>query len=98
MTIYGDLDVSIIDELPPGRKEIKTVHRSEGHRPQVIAFLKQQIEKGRQVFIIFPLIVDDTDAALRALPIERALAGLNLSQDVASASRRFDRRASCTRT
>ncbi|HVM87102.1 MAG TPA: ATP-dependent DNA helicase RecG [Puia sp.] len=56
MTAYGDLDYSIMDELPPGRQPIVTVHRYENRRPQVMDFLKSEIEKGRQVYIIFPLI------------------------------------------
>ena len=56
MTAYGDLDTSIMDELPPGRKPIITVHRSEIHRPKVMDFMKEEITKGRQVYIIFPLI------------------------------------------
>lgn len=56
MTLYGDLDVSIIDELPPGRQPIKTVHRTDTHRLQVFGFVKQQIEEGRQVYIVYPLI------------------------------------------
>ncbi len=56
MSVYGDLDVSVIDELPPGRKEIKTVHRYESHRLGVFKFLKDEIEKGRQVYVVYPLI------------------------------------------
>jgi ATP-dependent DNA helicase RecG len=56
MTVYGDLDVSIIDELPPGRKPIKTVHRSDSHRLQVFGFMKEEIKKGRQVYVVYPLI------------------------------------------
>ena len=56
MTLYGDLDVSIIDELPPGRKPIKTVHRYDSHRLQVFGFLRDEIKKGRQVYIVYPLI------------------------------------------
>jgi ATP-dependent DNA helicase RecG len=56
MTAYGDLDTSIIDELPPGRQPIVTVHRLEDSRPQVMEFIKQEIRTGRQVYIIFPLI------------------------------------------
>ena len=56
MTAYGDLDYSIMDELPPGRQPIVTVHRYESKRHQVMGFLKSEIEKGRQVYIIFPLI------------------------------------------
>jgi ATP-dependent DNA helicase RecG len=56
MTAYGDLDYSVIDELPPGRHPVTTVHRFEKDRPKVMDFLKTEIEKGRQVYIIFPLI------------------------------------------
>ncbi len=56
MTLYGDLDISIIDELPPGRKEIKTVHRLETHRLAVFEFIKDEIKKGRQIYIVYPLI------------------------------------------
>lgn len=56
MTAYGDLDYSVIDELPPGRKPILTVHRHEMHRSRVMDFIRTEIEKGRQVYIIFPLI------------------------------------------
>ena len=56
MTAYGDLDYSIMDELPPGRQPIMTVHRYEDSRPQVMDFIRHEITKGRQVYIIFPLI------------------------------------------
>jgi ATP-dependent DNA helicase RecG len=56
MTVYGDLDVSVIDELPPGRKPIKTVHRRDNHRLQVFGFMKDEIKKGRQVYVVYPLI------------------------------------------
>lgn len=56
MTAYGDLDYSVMDELPPGRTPIKTVHRYEHARPQVMDFIKTEIAKGRQAYIIFPLI------------------------------------------
>ena len=56
MTAYGDLDYSVIDELPPGRQPITTVHRYESHRSKVMDFIRAEIEKGRQVYIIFPLI------------------------------------------
>lgn len=58
MTVYGDLDVSVIDELPPGRKPITTVHRTEFQRPQVMDFIKDEIRKGRQAYIVYPLIED----------------------------------------
>jgi len=56
MTAYGDLDYSVINELPPGRQPITTVHRYENNRHKVMDFLKDEIAKGRQVYIIFPLI------------------------------------------
>ena len=56
MTVYGDLEVSVIDELPPGRKSIKTLHKTEKHRAQVVAFLHEQIALGRQAYIVYPLI------------------------------------------
>ncbi len=56
MTLYGDLDVSVIDELPPGRQEIKTFHRNEMNRVRVMEFVKNEITKGRQAYIVYPLI------------------------------------------
>jgi ATP-dependent DNA helicase RecG len=56
MTAYGDLDYSVIDELPPGRQPITTVHRYESHRSKVMDFIRAEIARGRQVYIIFPLI------------------------------------------
>ena len=56
MTLYGDLDVSVIDELPPGRKPVKTIHATEGKRPELYQFMRNEIAKGRQVFIVYPLI------------------------------------------
>jgi ATP-dependent DNA helicase RecG len=56
MTAYGDLDYSVIDELPPGRKPIHTVHRLDDARPQVMDFIRSEIELGRQIYFIFPLI------------------------------------------
>lgn len=56
MTLYGDLDVSIIDELPAGRKPIKTVHMYHSQRLRMFGFMKEEIEKGRQVYIVYPLI------------------------------------------
>ncbi len=56
MTLYGDLDVSVIDELPPGRKPIRTIHKYDTNRLQVWAFLKKEIAAGRQVYIVYPLI------------------------------------------
>jgi len=56
MTLYGDLDTSVIDELPPGRKPIKTVHFTDAQRLRVFGFMKEQIEMGRQVYVVYPLI------------------------------------------
>jgi ATP-dependent DNA helicase RecG len=56
MSLYGDLDISIIDELPPGRKPIQTVHRFDSNRLKVWKFLKDEIAKGRQIYIVYPLI------------------------------------------
>ena len=56
MTLYGDLDVSVIDELPAGRKPIQTIHRYDSHRLQVFGFIQSEIQKGRQVYIVYPLI------------------------------------------
>ncbi|CCH54698.1 ATP-dependent DNA helicase RecG [Fibrisoma limi BUZ 3] len=56
MTLYGNLDVSVIDELPKGRKPIKTVHKYDKHRSEVFGFMRQQIELGRQVYVVYPLI------------------------------------------
>ena len=56
MTLYGDLDVSVIDELPPGRKPVRTMHVTEGKRPEMYQFMRNEIAKGRQVFIVYPLI------------------------------------------
>ena len=56
MTLYGDLDVSVIDELPPGRKPVQTIHATDGKRPALYKFMRDEIAKGRQVFIVYPLI------------------------------------------
>ncbi len=56
MTLYGDLDVSVIDELPPGRKPIRTSHARESHRLRLFGFLREQLAQGRQVYIVYPLI------------------------------------------
>jgi len=56
MTFYGDLDVSVIDELPPGRKEIKTIHQFDSARMKLFGFMNQEIKKGRQIYVVYPLI------------------------------------------
>jgi ATP-dependent DNA helicase RecG len=67
MTAYGDLDYSIMDELPPGRQPIITVHRYESGRPKVMDFIKAEIAKGRQAYIIFPLIEESEKLAYEDL-------------------------------
>ncbi len=67
MTLYGDLDVSVIDELPPGRKPINTVHKYDTHRLQIWAFLKKEIAAGRQVYIVYPLIEESEKIDLNNL-------------------------------
>ncbi|WP_304237072.1 ATP-dependent DNA helicase RecG [Jiulongibacter sediminis] len=81
MTLYGDLDVSVIDELPAGRKPIKTVHRYDSKRLEVFQFVRDEIKKGRQVYIVYPLIeeseqmdyknlMDGYESVARAFPNE----------------------------
>ena len=67
MTLYGDLDCSIIDELPPGRQPVRTYHRTEPRRPLVFSFLKKQIDAGRQVYIVYPLIHESEKLDLKDL-------------------------------
>jgi len=67
MTVYGDLDVSVIDEMPAGRKPIVTVQRHESTRPLFMDFLRDEIAKGRQVYYVFPLIEDSEKLALKSL-------------------------------
>ncbi len=80
MTVYGDLDVSVIDELPPGRKPIKTVHMRDSNRLKVFGFMREEIKKGRQVYVVYPLIeeseafdykdlMDGYESIVRAFPI-----------------------------
>ena len=79
MTLYGDLDVSVIDELPAGRKPIKTIHKFDSHRLEVNEFLRRQMDGGRQVYMVYPLIdesekvdlkhlMDGYESACRAFP------------------------------
>ncbi|MFM8849204.1 MAG: ATP-dependent DNA helicase RecG [Cytophagales bacterium] len=67
MTLYGDLEISVIDELPKGRKPIKTTHRYDTHRLQVNGFIKSQIEQGGQVYIVYPLIDESEKLDLKHL-------------------------------
>jgi ATP-dependent DNA helicase RecG len=84
MTLYGDLDISAIDELPAGRKPIKTVHRFDKHRLSVFGFLKEEIAKGRQVYMVYPLIEESEKMDLKDLmdgyeSVARAFPGVPLS-------------------
>lgn len=67
MTLYGDLEISVIDELPKGRKPIKTTHRFDSHRLQVNGFLKTQLDAGRQVYVVYPLIEESEKLDLKHL-------------------------------
>jgi ATP-dependent DNA helicase RecG len=67
MTLYGDLDISVIDELPAGRKPIKTVHLYESHRLRMFGLMKEEIAKGRQIYIVYPLIKESEKLDLKNL-------------------------------
>ncbi len=67
MTLYGDLEVSVIDELPPGRKPIKTIHQYDRNRLKVFGFMREQIRKGRQVYVVYPLIQESEKLDLKDL-------------------------------
>lgn len=67
MTIYGDLDVSVIDELPPGRKPIQTLHKYDNQTTSLYNGIRQQIRLGRQVYIVFPLISESEKSDLKNL-------------------------------
>jgi len=67
MTLYGDLDVSVIDELPAGRKPIKTIHQYDSKRLEVFGFMKQEIKKGRQIYVVYPLIDESEKLDLKDL-------------------------------
>ena len=67
MTLYGDLDVSIIDELPPGRKPIQTIHQFDNRRPSLYAGIRKQIAEGRQVYIVYPLIKESEKVDIKNL-------------------------------
>jgi len=67
MTLYGDLDVSVIDELPPGRKPIQTIHQFENHMSSVYQNIRKQIEEGRQIYFVFPLIKESEKMDLKNL-------------------------------
>lgn len=67
MTLYGDLDVSVIDELPPGRKPIATLHQFDNRRQQLNAFIRKQVNEGRQIYIVYPLIKESEKIDLKNL-------------------------------
>ena len=67
MTLYGNLDVSVIDEMPPGRKPVKTLHFFESKRLRVLGFIREQIKKGRQVYVVYPLIKESEKFDLKNL-------------------------------
>ena len=67
MTVYGDLDVSVIDELPPGRKPVTTLHRYDNRRAELYASIRRQIEQGRQIYIVYPLIQESEKMDLKNL-------------------------------
>ena len=67
MTVYGDLDVSVIDELPPGRKPIQTVHYRQMDREKLYQGMRYQLELGRQVYVVYPLIKENESLDLRDL-------------------------------
>src|ERR1700722_3091590 len=66
MTLYGDLDVSVIDQLPPGRKPIKTKHYASDAIEQAYSFLKTQIDEGRQAYVVYPVIEESETQAMKA--------------------------------
>jgi ATP-dependent DNA helicase RecG len=66
LTLYGDLDVSVLDELPPGRRPVRTVARTETQRPAIYAFLREQVAAGRQVYVVCPLVAESEALDLRA--------------------------------
>jgi ATP-dependent DNA helicase RecG len=67
MTLYGDLDISVIDELPPGRKPITTSHKTEHHRIRVQGFMREEIAKGRQIYVVFPMIEETEKVDMKNL-------------------------------
>ncbi|WP_044198565.1 ATP-dependent DNA helicase RecG [Dyadobacter tibetensis] len=84
MTLYGDLDISAIDELPAGRKPIQTVHRYDAHRSSVFGFVKDEIAKGRQIYMVYPLIEESEKLDLKDLmdgyeSVARSFPGVPLS-------------------
>ena len=66
LTLYGDLDVSVLDELPPGRKPVRTLARTDSRRPQIYQFLADQVAEGRQVYVVYPLVEESEAVDLKA--------------------------------
>ncbi|HID11561.1 MAG TPA: ATP-dependent DNA helicase RecG, partial [Candidatus Latescibacteria bacterium] len=84
LTLYGDLDVSILDEMPPDRRPVKTVWRSRSRRPQVLAFVREQVRQGRQAYMVYPLVEEsekvDLEAAVQAYEkLQKELPDLRLA-------------------
>ena len=85
MTLYGDLDVSVIDELPPGRKPIRTVHMFDAHRPRIYQLMNRELQLGRQIYIVYPLIKETEKMDLKDLEagfeeISKAFPGYKVSK------------------
>ena len=70
LTVYGDLDLSVLDELPPGRQRIRTAVRTEDHRDRVYDFIREEVGKGRQVYLVYPLVEESEKVELRAATAE----------------------------
>lgn len=83
MTLYGDLDTSVIDELPPGRKPIRTVHRFDSSRNAVFGFMEEEIKKGRQIYVVYPLIEEGDPEKMAGVELK------DLTDGFESISRRF---------
>ena len=66
LTLYGDLDVSVLDELPPGRRPVTTAARTEGKRAQIYRFLREQVREGRQIYVVYPLVEESEAVDLKA--------------------------------
>lgn len=77
MTVYGDIDVSVIDEMPPGRKPVKTYHRYDNGRVQTYNFVTEQVNKGRQAYVVFPIIEES-----ETLDFKNLLAGFNFLKQI----------------
>src|SRR5207237_7753436 len=66
LRLYGDLDVSLLDELPPGRRPVVTVARTEAKRPEIYAFIREQVAAGRQAYVLYPLVEESAALDLKA--------------------------------